>query len=150
MKMEELVVAATTTTSFWVSMAEPPPPFVSACHCFPWFLTKTSQTLSRFSHVPSLVLPTTTASEVVEINIVFFYLIIVCIFLYSLTVIVITTESASKDTLEKVMSEALLKSGSNWSAVRAVCLGVSGVNHPTDQERILHWLRYEVVLFTIF
>ncbi|KAL0011859.1 hypothetical protein SO802_006967 [Lithocarpus litseifolius] len=50
-------------------------------------------------------------------------------------------ESASKDTLEKVMSEALLKSGSNWSAVRAVCLGVSGVNHPTDQERILHWLR---------
>ncbi|XP_075667235.1 uncharacterized protein LOC142636823 isoform X1 [Castanea sativa] len=50
-------------------------------------------------------------------------------------------ESASKDTLEKVMSEALSKSGSNWSAVRAVCLGVSGVNHPTDQERILHWLR---------
>ena len=67
-----------------------------------------------------------------------------------LIVIVITTESASKDTLEKVMSEALLKSGSNWSAVRAVCLGVSGVNHPTDQERVLHWLRYEVVLFTIF
>ncbi|KAM3700981.1 hypothetical protein ACJW31_05G138800 [Castanea mollissima] len=50
-------------------------------------------------------------------------------------------ESASKETLEKVMSEALSKSGSNWSAVRAVCLGVSGVNHPTDQERILHWLR---------
>ncbi|KAJ6770819.1 ACTIN-LIKE ATPASE SUPERFAMILY PROTEIN [Salix purpurea] len=24
---------------------------------------------------------------------------------------------------------------------RAVCLGVSGVNHPTDQERILNWLR---------
>ncbi|XP_030972800.1 N-acetyl-D-glucosamine kinase [Quercus lobata] len=50
-------------------------------------------------------------------------------------------ESASKDTLEKVMSEALSKSGSNWSAVRAVCLGVSGVNHPTDQDRIIHWLR---------
>lgn len=50
-------------------------------------------------------------------------------------------ESASKDTLEKVMSDALSKSGSDWSAVRAVCLGVSGVNHPTDQERILHWLR---------
>ena len=65
-------------------------------------------------------------------------------------VIVITTESASKDTLEKVMSEALSKSGSNWSAVRAVCLGVSGVNHPTDQDRIIHWLRYGAVLFTIY
>jgi hypothetical protein len=51
------------------------------------------------------------------------------------------TESASKNTLENVMSEALSKSNSNWSAVRAVCLGVSGVNHPTDQERVLHWLR---------
>lgn len=50
-------------------------------------------------------------------------------------------ESASKNTLENVMSEALSKSNSNWSAVRAVCLGVSGVNHPTDQERVLHWLR---------
>lgn len=50
-------------------------------------------------------------------------------------------ESASKDTLEQVMAEALCKSGSNWSSVRAACLGVSGVNHPKDQERILNWLR---------
>ena len=35
------------------------------------------------------------------------------------------------------MSEALLKSGSKISAILAVCLGVSGVNHPNDQERIL-------------
>ncbi|KAB5534967.1 hypothetical protein DKX38_018053 [Salix brachista] len=51
------------------------------------------------------------------------------------------TENAARDTLEEVMAEALSKSGSDWSAVHAVCLGVSGVNHPTDQERILNWLR---------
>ncbi|KAJ6967177.1 N-acetyl-D-glucosamine kinase-like [Populus alba x Populus x berolinensis] len=51
------------------------------------------------------------------------------------------TETAARDTLEEVMAEALSKSGSNWSTVHAVCLGVSGVNHPTDQERILNWLR---------
>ncbi|KAM6551885.1 hypothetical protein CsatB_001693 [Cannabis sativa] len=50
-------------------------------------------------------------------------------------------ENAAKETLEQVITEALTKSGSNWSAVRAVCLGVSGVNHPTDQEKILKWLR---------
>ncbi|KAB1222821.1 N-acetyl-D-glucosamine kinase [Morella rubra] len=50
-------------------------------------------------------------------------------------------ETASNNTIEQVMAEALCKSGSTWSAVRAVCLGVSGVNHPTDQERILQWLR---------
>ncbi|KAL5977111.1 hypothetical protein ACLOJK_021453 [Asimina triloba] len=51
------------------------------------------------------------------------------------------TETAARETLEKVISEALEKSGSNRSAVRAVCLAVSGVNHPTDQQRILNWLR---------
>lgn len=55
------------------------------------------------------------------------------------------TETASKNTLEQVMAETLCKSGSTWSAVRAVCLGVSGVNHPRDQERILKWLRYIVL-----
>ncbi|KAL8108475.1 hypothetical protein AgCh_024796 [Apium graveolens] len=50
-------------------------------------------------------------------------------------------ETAARDTLVQVMTEALLKSGSKKSAVRAVCLGVSGVNHPDDQERILIWLR---------
>lgn len=39
------------------------------------------------------------------------------------------------------MADALLKSGSNRLAVRAVCLAVSGVNHPTDQQRLLNWLR---------
>lgn len=51
------------------------------------------------------------------------------------------TEIAARDTLVQVMTEALLKSGSKKSDVRAVCLGVSGVNHPDDQERILNWLR---------
>ncbi|XP_077221250.1 uncharacterized protein LOC143854982 [Tasmannia lanceolata] len=50
-------------------------------------------------------------------------------------------EIAARETVEQVMAEALLKSGSNRSAVRAVCLAVSGVNHPTDQQRILNWLR---------
>ncbi|XP_077243873.1 actin-like ATPase superfamily protein isoform X1 [Tasmannia lanceolata] len=50
-------------------------------------------------------------------------------------------EAAARETLEQVMAEALLKSGSNRSSVRAVCLAVSGVNHPTDQQRILNWLR---------
>ncbi|KAK2644809.1 hypothetical protein Ddye_020004 [Dipteronia dyeriana] len=50
-------------------------------------------------------------------------------------------ESAARNTLEQVMAEALSKSGSNRSAVRAVCLGVSGVNSSTDQERILKWIR---------
>ncbi|XP_022136560.1 N-acetyl-D-glucosamine kinase-like [Momordica charantia] len=50
-------------------------------------------------------------------------------------------ETAAKETLEQVMAEALSKAGSNRSAVRAVCLSVSGVNHPTDQQRILNWLR---------
>nr|XP_048327851.1 N-acetyl-D-glucosamine kinase-like isoform X2 [Ziziphus jujuba var. spinosa] len=50
-------------------------------------------------------------------------------------------EAAARETLELVMADALSKSGSNRSAVRAVCLAVSGVNHPTDQQRILNWLR---------
>ncbi|CAH1441215.1 unnamed protein product [Lactuca virosa] len=50
-------------------------------------------------------------------------------------------ETAARETLEHVMAEALSKSGSTRSSVRAVCLAVSGVNHPTDQERILNWLR---------
>ncbi|CAI9269340.1 unnamed protein product [Lactuca saligna] len=50
-------------------------------------------------------------------------------------------ETLARDTLEQVMMEALSTSGSKKSAVQAVCLGVSGVNHPNDQERILNWLR---------
>ncbi|XP_015880663.3 uncharacterized protein LOC107416657 isoform X2 [Ziziphus jujuba] len=50
-------------------------------------------------------------------------------------------EAAARETLELVMADALSKSGSNRYAVRAVCLAVSGVNHPTDQQRILNWLR---------
>lgn len=50
-------------------------------------------------------------------------------------------ETAARETLEQVMADALSKSGSNRSAVRAVCLAVSGVNHPTDQQRIFNWLR---------
>ncbi|XP_062153801.1 uncharacterized protein LOC133861985 [Alnus glutinosa] len=50
-------------------------------------------------------------------------------------------ETAARETLEQVMADAISKSGSNRSAVRAVCLAVSGVNHPLDQQRILAWLR---------
>ncbi|KAM0006783.1 putative ATPase, BadF/BadG/BcrA/BcrD type, ATPase, nucleotide binding domain-containing protein [Helianthus debilis subsp. tardiflorus] len=50
-------------------------------------------------------------------------------------------ETSAKETLERVMADALFKAGSTRSAVRAVCLAVSGVNHPTDQQRILSWLR---------
>ncbi|KAI6698769.1 hypothetical protein NL676_018888 [Syzygium grande] len=50
-------------------------------------------------------------------------------------------EAAARETLEQVMADALAKSGSHRSAVRAVCLAVSGVNHPTDQQRIVNWLR---------
>lgn len=50
-------------------------------------------------------------------------------------------ETAAKETLEHVMADALSKSGSTRSSVRAVCLAVSGVNHSSDQERILSWLR---------
>ncbi|KAK1426370.1 hypothetical protein QVD17_15041 [Tagetes erecta] len=49
-------------------------------------------------------------------------------------------ETAARETLEQVMAEALSKAGCSRSAVRAVCLAVSGVNHPTDQQRILDWL----------
>ncbi|KAI3827093.1 hypothetical protein L1987_01157 [Smallanthus sonchifolius] len=50
-------------------------------------------------------------------------------------------ETLARNTLEQVMMEALLESGRKQSAVKAVCLGVSGANHPKDQERILNWLR---------
>ncbi|MQL96155.1 hypothetical protein Taro_028828 [Colocasia esculenta] len=50
-------------------------------------------------------------------------------------------EFAARETLEAVMADALSKSGYNRFSVRAVCLAVSGVNHPTDQQRIRGWLR---------
>ncbi|KAL0305417.1 UNVERIFIED_CONTAM: hypothetical protein Sradi_5959000 [Sesamum radiatum] len=53
-------------------------------------------------------------------------------------------EYAARVTLEQVIAEALSKAGKDHSAVLAVCLGVSGVNHPSDQERILNWMRYFV------
>ncbi|KAH9603292.1 hypothetical protein KSS87_021535 [Heliosperma pusillum] len=50
-------------------------------------------------------------------------------------------EAAARDTLEQVIEEALSKACATREAVRAVCLAISGVNHPNDQERILKWLR---------
>ncbi|KAK8966897.1 hypothetical protein KSP40_PGU010450 [Platanthera guangdongensis] len=50
-------------------------------------------------------------------------------------------EASAKETLEKVMVEALSKAHSSHSAVRAICLAVSGVNHPSDQHKILDWFR---------
>ncbi|KAF3640410.1 Actin-like ATPase superfamily protein isoform 2 [Capsicum annuum] len=53
----------------------------------------------------------------------------------------LSTESAARDALELVMANALSKAGSTRFCVQAVCLAVSGVNHPTDVERIMNWLR---------
>ncbi|CAO2205657.1 unnamed protein product [Urochloa humidicola] len=50
-------------------------------------------------------------------------------------------ESAALETLEQVMAQALTLANSDRSAVRAVCLGVSGINHPSDQQRMLEWIR---------
>lgn len=55
---------------------------------------------------------------------------------------VIFTEHAAREALEKVMQEALSNAGMKQSHVRAVCLGLSGVSHPKDQENILSWLRF--------
>lgn len=51
------------------------------------------------------------------------------------------TEVAAKNNLEQVMAKTLEKSGTNRFAVRAICLGVSGVNHHKDRQWILNWLR---------
>lgn len=53
-----------------------------------------------------------------------------------------SAETAARVTLEQVIGEALSRSGADRSSVAAICLGVSGVNHPADQERILVWLRF--------
>ncbi|XP_073150599.1 uncharacterized protein [Henckelia pumila] len=50
-------------------------------------------------------------------------------------------ENAARETLEQVIAEALTSAGTSHSLVVAVCLGISGVNHPLDQERILSWMR---------
>ncbi|KAG0522363.1 hypothetical protein BDA96_07G030600 [Sorghum bicolor] len=50
-------------------------------------------------------------------------------------------ESTALETLEQVMTEALALANTDRSAVRAVCLAVSGVNHPSDQLRMLEWIR---------
>ncbi|PHT89225.1 hypothetical protein T459_04338 [Capsicum annuum] len=47
----------------------------------------------------------------------------------------------ARETLEKVIAEALFDAGVKQSAVKAVCLGLSGVNNSKDQEKILGWLR---------
>uniref|UniRef100_A0A0D9XB43 N-acetyl-D-glucosamine kinase n=1 Tax=Leersia perrieri TaxID=77586 RepID=A0A0D9XB43_9ORYZ len=51
------------------------------------------------------------------------------------------TKSAALETLEQVMTQALAMANTDRSAVRAVCLAVSGVNHPSDQQRMLDWIR---------
>ena len=67
-----------------------------------------------------------------------FGFILVCLILVS----TLSTETAAKDSLEHVISEALSQSGSDKSHVRGVCLGVSGVNHPSDQGMVEHWIRW--------
>ncbi|PWA39517.1 hypothetical protein CTI12_AA571360 [Artemisia annua] len=54
------------------------------------------------------------------------------------------TETLARETLKYVMMDALSNSGAKPFAVKAVCLGVSGVNHPKDQEWILDWLRFNL------
>ncbi|XP_031500144.1 uncharacterized protein LOC116264197 isoform X2 [Nymphaea colorata] len=50
-------------------------------------------------------------------------------------------EASARETLEQVIADALLNSNSKRSAVRAICLAISGVDHPRDEQRILKWLR---------
>ncbi|KAL5221846.1 hypothetical protein ABZP36_026559 [Zizania latifolia] len=50
-------------------------------------------------------------------------------------------ESAALETIEQVMTQALTMANADRSALRAVCLAVSGVNHPSDQQRMLDWIR---------
>eukprot|EP00250_Pteridium_aquilinum_P011327 c19993_g1_i2 orf=412-1338(-) len=50
-------------------------------------------------------------------------------------------DDAAKLALERVLAEALMKALRHRSAVRAVCLAVSGVNSFSDQQCLLHWLR---------
>ncbi|KAG6494944.1 hypothetical protein ZIOFF_042730 [Zingiber officinale] len=50
-------------------------------------------------------------------------------------------ENAAREWLEEVMAQALSEACCSRSSVRAVCLAVSGVNHPSDQQRIINWLR---------
>lgn len=52
------------------------------------------------------------------------------------------TEDVARETLEKIIAEALSDAGVKRSAVQAICLGLSGVNHSKDQEKILGWLRF--------
>ena len=58
-------------------------------------------------------------------------------------------ESAALETLEQVMTQALAMANTDRSAVRAVCLAVSGVNHPSDQQRMLEWIRYSFLYILI-
>ncbi|CAN6454688.1 unnamed protein product [Victoria cruziana] len=51
-------------------------------------------------------------------------------------------EASARETLEQVIADALLISNSKRSAVRAVCLAISGVEHPRDEQRILKWLSW--------
>ncbi|GAA0160118.1 kinase [Lithospermum erythrorhizon] len=50
-------------------------------------------------------------------------------------------EPEARSMLKQVMLKALSEAGSKVSDVRAICLGVSGVNHPKDEQRLLCWLR---------
>ncbi|XP_020243760.1 N-acetyl-D-glucosamine kinase-like isoform X1 [Asparagus officinalis] len=50
-------------------------------------------------------------------------------------------ETAVREALEKVMAQALSEAGANRSVVKAVCLSLSGVNQPSDQQRVQGWFR---------
>uniref|UniRef100_A0A0D6R0J5 N-acetyl-D-glucosamine kinase n=1 Tax=Araucaria cunninghamii TaxID=56994 RepID=A0A0D6R0J5_ARACU len=50
-------------------------------------------------------------------------------------------ETAARQEMEEVMAEALKMAGCSRLAVGAVCLAVSGVNHVSDQHRVIQWLR---------
>jgi hypothetical protein len=41
------------------------------------------------------------------------------------------------------MKQALALASKDRSAVHAVCLAVSGVNHSSDQQKMLDWIRYD-------
>jgi len=60
-----------------------------------------------------------------------------------------SSESTALETLEQVMTQALALANTDRSAVQAVCLAVSGVNHPSDQLRMLEWIRYSFLCMLV-
>lgn len=59
-------------------------------------------------------------------------------------------ETKARETLKFAFTQALERSGKTVSDVRAVCLGVSGVDNATDEGKMKQWLRFDILYFSHF